>query len=518
METQLVDFITLNVGVTYKIVKQQTIDLGVSGSVELLSIIRNDKLVKQFTLYIIETEKLNFEVDVDTVETALNLGKNNDLFLLRISKVSQFKTTNNAGLFVLCCDSITSEECLGLKITTDVAKYFYADLYHIIDSIKNNKVYLSVKTITFKQDAVLTTLQNKCEQNVSPIPHLLLSPLSLILPVVNKQFNTESNLKGILDVATLIEENIEITNTSDLSFLADSKGFLSMLSKSTEVTQQTFSFLNSCQKFQDLPRGNLDDYKAKRFISHGSFGLVFEVEKDGKCFAMKQSCRADLIQREARAMRLFDHPNLLSLFDYIESSESFAARLGIKTNRARKYYYIVMECCQCSLMEYIQSKNLSKTEISSLLRQINEGLRYLLNEKKMVHRDIKLENILLKREDTTKRLEVKIADYGFCRVFNKSPEHGVIGTPIYLCPEIACFSCPTVKSDLYSVGVMIYKMVTGVFPKMNFSTTSGVSLQEPEATNTHFPYFKELVEKLITNENERISWESYFSHPFFISC
>ena len=73
----------------------------------------------------------------------------------------------------------------------------------------------------------------------------------------------------------------------------------------------------------------------------------------------------------------------------------------------------------------------------------------------IVHRDIKLDNILLTTKKNTNEhspfnLEIKIGDYGFCRSINCGTEHGRVGTPVYLCPEIHHHSSPTITSDLYS--------------------------------------------------------------------
>ena len=206
---------------------------------------------------------------------------------------------------------------------------------------------------------------------------------------------------------------------------------------------------------------------------------------------------------------------------------------------SRMFYYLIMEYCDAgTLAEYVSERKLSAKETEFFFKQINEGLKYLLYEKMIVHRDIKLDNILLmtspeSTEPYPYNLVVKIADYGFCRSINCGNEHGKVGTPVYLCPEIHNHSSPTITSDLYSVGVMLYRMVFGIFPHemeeqhasccccckggnrlvcenmICFPGIEGVDEEKRELV-IH------LVSNLVQTESSRLDWKGYFKHPFFV--
>ena len=102
----------------------------------------------------------------------------------------------------------------------------------------------------------------------------------------------------------------------------------------------------------------------------------------------------------------------------------------------------------------------------------------------------------------------------------------LIGTPVYLCPEIFHDGCPTLKSDLYSLGVMLYRLIFGIFPqqllneKITFSSCynqSEVNFPENVKNDIQYDSAIHLISHLIQKEPLRLDWNSYFDHPYFIS-
>ena len=164
-------------------------------------------------------------------------------------------------------------------------------------------------------------------------------------------------------------------------------------------------------------------------------------------------------KNESKAIAILSHPNIVKVYDV-----SFGERLQ----------YIVMECVDgITLKEYIdQQKEFKWKEAVHFTVQILRALQHA-HDKGIVHRDIKPHNIMLLPDGT-----IKVADFGIARFSRqdihatRSPEKA-IGSVHYISPEQARGDITDEKADIYSVGVMLYEMLTGKLP---FEADSAVSV------------------------------------------
>lgn len=156
----------------------------------------------------------------------------------------------------------------------------------------------------------------------------------------------------------------------------------------------------------------------------------------------------DKFKQESLSAASLNHPNIVNIYD-----------TGIEDD----IYYIVMEYIKgVTLKDYITQKgNLSEDETIKISVQVAEALKHA-HANKIIHRDIKPHNIMITDEGIA-----KVADFGIAKAASSSTINNtsnVIGSVHYFSPEQARGGYVDEKSDIYSLGVVMYEMVTGVVP------------------------------------------------------
>lgn len=157
---------------------------------------------------------------------------------------------------------------------------------------------------------------------------------------------------------------------------------------------------------------------------------------------------------EAQAAAGLMHPNIVNVYDVGEDQ-------GL--------YYIVMELVEgISLKEYIQKKgHLSAKETIAIATQVCLGID-VAHTKGIVHRDIKPQNIIISKEG-----KVKVTDFGIAKATSSNTiSTNAMGSVHYTSPEQARGGFSDPKSDIYSLGITMYEMVTGILPFDGESTVS----------------------------------------------
>lgn len=215
----------------------------------------------------------------------------------------------------------------------------------------------------------------------------------------------------------------------------------------------------------DLPKGKMIDgrYEVIRRLGVGAMGTVFLVKhlRLNKPFALKvinpklveQPAYVARFEREALSCSLLDHPNCISVTDFGRTEEGVT--------------YLVMEYVDgVALSGIAKTTELSIAEAMEYTRQILVGLEHA-HAKGLVHRDIKLEN-LVKSTKENGDVIIKILDFGMAKPVARQVEcqfdtqpRVVVGTPQYLAPELIRNKEPDERTDLYSVGICLYRMITG---------------------------------------------------------
>ena len=185
---------------------------------------------------------------------------------------------------------------------------------------------------------------------------------------------------------------------------------------------------------------------------------------------------------EAQAAAGLAHPNIVNVYDVGEDN-------GL--------HYIVMELVEgITLKEYIEKKaRLSVKEAISIAIQVSMGIEAAHNNH-IIHRDIKPQNIIISREG-----KVKVTDFGIARAASSNTiTSNVMGSVHYTSPEQARGGYSDEKSDIYSLGITMFEMLTGRVP-FNGETTVSVAIkhiqEEMPSPRDYVPEIPVSVEQII---------------------
>lgn len=153
-------------------------------------------------------------------------------------------------------------------------------------------------------------------------------------------------------------------------------------------------------------------------------------------------------QREALAASSLSHPNIVEMYDVGEDN-------GI--------YYIVMEYVEGKTLKQLIKKrgSLTLSEALDIMLQLTDGISHA-HDSYIIHRDLKPQNILIKDDG-----QIKITDFGIAMALNSTQltqTNSVMGSVHYLPPEQALGKGATIRSDIYSMGILFYELLTGKLP------------------------------------------------------
>ncbi|KAL6998362.1 Serine/threonine-protein kinase ATG1c [Sarracenia purpurea var. burkii] len=259
------------------------------------------------------------------------------------------------------------------------------------------------------------------------------------------------------------------------------------------------------------------DYVVVKQIGSGSFSVVWLAKHrvHGTEVAIKEIVTGRLNKKlheslvsEIDILKQINHPNIIRLHDMIE-----------ETGRL----HLVLEYCSGGdLSMYIQRRlgRVPEATAKHFMQQLAAGLQ-ILRENNLIHRDLKPQNLLLSTNDDNAVL--KIADFGFARSLQpRGLAETLCGSPLYMAPEIMQLQKYDAKADLWSVGAILFQLVTGKTP---FTGNNQIQLLQNivKSTELHFPPHKkdlssdciDLCRKLLRrNPVERLTFEEFFNHPF----
>ncbi len=240
----------------------------------------------------------------------------------------------------------------------------------------------------------------------------------------------------------------------------------------------------------------IDQFRLDEFIAKGAMGMVFKAfdtvlvrtvalkliskqvvdDLTDEEATMREEARKRLIQ-EAKAAGRLNHPNILTIFSYGETDD---------------FEYICMEYLKGKTLNQVLSekKVIETDQAMDILEQVLLALD-AANKEQIVHRDIKPSNIMITEDG-----RVKVMDFGIAKLpsFSMTTTGTVLGTPYYMSPEQISGQKVDIRSDIFSVGAVLYQIVTGErpFEATNTATLAYKIVQvdpiPPDVLNIHVPH------------------------------
>ncbi|XP_040296743.1 serine/threonine-protein kinase 36 isoform X4 [Bufo bufo] len=253
----------------------------------------------------------------------------------------------------------------------------------------------------------------------------------------------------------------------------------------------------------------MEKYHVLELIGEGSFGRVYKGRRkySGEVVALKfipKVGRSEKelkgLKREIQIMRDLRHPNIVRMLDSCETEREVV---------------VVTEYAEGELFQILEDDgSLAEDLVRDVSAQLVSAL-YYLHSHRILHRDMKPQNILLGKDAT-----VKLCDFGFARELSLDTlmVRSIKGTPLYMSPELVLERPYDHRSDLWALGCIVYELLVGTPPFYTHSIFQLVSIitQQP----VRWPRgvsaeLKDFLQGLLTKDPAlRLSWPGLLRHPF----
>ena len=489
-----------------------------------------------------------------TIKSPLNINQKNNIMKAKINNIKEKQNIENNN-YNSKMNKIIKESLQEIsKIRSDFAKHFTAnnsprqknnfqnkkeidnkysnDLY-ISKNINNDKNLFKKNKKIFKNSSMKKNSNSNKKIKESPKNNNIKIQKQKIKQLT--QNNSKLNIKKIF-APKIKDEKVQIKNIfltnqnqtltqSSLSCVQDSNYYL-------RESQKISNYIKSYYiKNKVYPETNLNFYKYGRLIGQGAFGKVNLGLNilTGRVVAIKSFNKKNLksnsenmkkILYETNLMKKLNHPNITKILELFDDKD---------------YILIIMEYINGgNLFSFLKKRRkVSEKTAKFLYKQIILGIQYMHNQN-IVHRDIKLENILIDLNNN-----IKICDFGIGRILS-SPDQPLFdqcGTPMYIAPEILLSSKEKgykgFPVDIWSSGIALYILLSGTLP-FSFKNGKSVSIEDSDKNdnnseelqfsiiNSDPKYIENISEEarnllsglLNKNPEKRLTCDEILSHPW----
>ena len=270
----------------------------------------------------------------------------------------------------------------------------------------------------------------------------------------------------------------------------------------------------------------LSNFEKIEKIGTGQYSTVYKVKnmKDGEIYAMKVIEKRPESETEEQKKQIKREIN--NLIKCYHGEKNYNTVYLFADFETKDQYILIFNYCDTTLEKYINknypNKRMPLEKIKILFLELNQAFKDLYEEN-VIHRDIKINNILIEfscgdKEDIIPRL----ADFGISRDNDSSnnPMTRSISCLLLSAPEILAKGTDySFASDLWSIGILLYKLAFGKYPfegdgpvELYMKIMTGPRNFEKSGDNN----FDDLINRLLNKDKEkRITYKEYFNHPFF---
>ena len=429
-QKRIIDFNNMNKSINYNInqyynndkIKRKMSNILFKGQKEI------DSLKKKFlNHFYIETNNKNFN--------------KNDLSLQNNSKLSKKSKIN-----------------YNFKPKKQKAKYFQVNETSAINN--NSLSELINKFRQNKKNINKTSINSNNNSNSSFNKKFVNKKVIAKKKIFSKQYNYINQSNSLNNIKKYQKNSNKLPKLSDL--------ITKTTENNNEYMEQSLKLSDYIKdfylKYYNYPQTNLNFYKIGRLIGQGGFakvnlglnvltGRVVAIKSFNKTKKTKygDNLNMDKILYEINLMRKLNHPNITKILETFEDE---------------KFYFIIMEYINGgNLFSFVKKRRkLSEKVAKFLFRQIILGIKHI-HSQLIVHRDIKLENILIDMNN-----KVKICDFGIGIILSSEDQdlHSHCGTPMYIAPEIILSTKDKgykgFPVDIWSAGIALYIMLSGKLP------------------------------------------------------
>uniref|UniRef100_A0A0L8H5Y4 Protein kinase domain-containing protein n=1 Tax=Octopus bimaculoides TaxID=37653 RepID=A0A0L8H5Y4_OCTBM len=252
-------------------------------------------------------------------------------------------------------------------------------------------------------------------------------------------------------------------------------------------------------------------------ICSGQFAVVKKCKQreTGKEYAAKyirkrraggrRGASIEDIRKEVEILCELDHPNIVQLYECFETKTEVILILELVPGG--------------ELFDYLSERDkLCEAEASAFIKQILDGLRHL-HDRQIAHLDLKPENILMVNQ-TSQR--IKLIDFGLSRKLKPGIDsRAMMGTAEFVAPEVVSYEPLTLATDMWSVGVITYILLSGTSPFLGdtpqetYQNITSVDYDYEDYFETTSKLAKDFIDKLLVkNPRKRASATDCMSHPW----
>jgi len=420
------------------------------------------------------------------------------------------------------------------EFTDDKKIFFSPDSSIINHNNSNNEKIISFKPNNkdenIKNEVEINNTNNKTSFKRNKKRFKTIDSLNFNMSLANKkqlEKSIDNALSPVSSNKNILSKNVEeINNNGNGKFQRSKKRSTTLVekSKNNKIFKDEFNLSVSGRLFinevREVPHKK---YKILSKLGAGAYGTVYLAQnvltKNNVAMKRIDKDSEDLltdneIMDEIDILKKLDHPDIVKIIEFYNTRDA---------------YYIINDYCQDGELYNQITKRFNETQIAVMFKQIFSGLSYL-HSNNIIHRDLKLENILIsdiEKIDDLELFDIKIIDFGTAKIYDKShkKQKAIVGSSYYIAPEVLKRNYDE-KCDMWSCGVILYMLLVGHAPfdgETDEDIIQSIKVGEYKKYEDRYikgsEELKDLISKLLKMDpKERLSAKEALNHNFFIKA